>query len=150
MIHREARKKALLKGNFQQVSTQHLCLTRNRQCRRQTTNTTMDTANRCSIGGGAPSTGDVRHGSADIDMGSSKLMSSAIASLSQRSFHDRRTISRAGMVSIGNASVIVKAKQSRPTNNSGSESSKDNKILPVMCPSGVQAAYNDPEKPIAM
>ena len=111
-------------------------------------NTAMATANRCRIGGGISLSWEAINRS--TDSGSSKFMTSTISSFSECSFHDRRMISRAGIVSIGKASVIVKARQSRPTNNSGSESSNDSKMLPVMCPSGVHAAYNEPEKPIAM
>jgi hypothetical protein len=42
----------------------------------------------------------------------------------------RSTISRAGMVSTGNAKAIVMAKHNRPANNNGSFGSKFNNMLP--------------------
>ena len=110
--------------------------------------TTMATANRCSIGGGVALLWDATVRS--HDWASSTFTTSTFSFSLEFSFHDRRMMSRAGIVSMGKASEIVNARQSRPTNNSGSESSNDSKMLPVMCPSGVQAAYNEPERPIAM
>ena len=62
--------------------------------------------------------------------------------------NERTKISLAGITSIGKANVIVMAKQRRPTNNSGSFSSKSSKIFPCTCPEVVQPLYNEPVNPI--
>ena len=112
--------------------------------------TKIATTNRFQNVGGASSLGGVEVSCSPSKRGTSKSLSSTVITVLALSFQDRRMMSRAGIVNIGNASVMVKAKQSRPINNSGSLSSNDSNMLPVICPSGVQAAYRDPEKPITM